>query len=162
MIAVLQRVSRAQVTVEGRVVGAIERGLVVLLGVATGDDGQDVDWMARKIASLRVFQDAAGKMNFDIRQINGSILLVSQFTLLADLSGGNRPSFTLAEEPSLARRRIEEVATHLKTSGIAVAQGEFGTSMLVTLDNDGPVTILLDSRSRPTGSNPTNSSERLK
>ena len=146
MIAVLQRVTRGKVEVGSREVGSIERGLVVLLGIARGDSESDVLWMSKRIASLRIFCDEAGKMNWDIHQAQGSILLVSQFTLLADLSSGNRPGFTDAEEPNIARIRCGEVAAQLVERGIRVAHGEFGANMLVTLENDGPVTIVLDSK----------------
>ena len=149
MIAVLQRVTRGKVEVGSREVGSIERGLVVLLGIARGDSESDVLWMSKRIASLRIFSDEAGKMNWDIDQAQGSILLVSQFTLLADLSSGNRPGFTHAEEPDIARIRCCEVAAQLVERGIRVAHGEFGANMLVTLENDGPVTIVLDSKRPP-------------
>ena len=149
MIAVLQRVTRGKVDVGSREVGSIERGLVVLLGIARGDSESDVLWMSKRIASLRIFSDEAGKMNWDIDQAQGSILLVSQFTLLADLSSGNRPGFTHAEEPDIARIRCCEVAAQLVERGIRVAHGEFGANMLVTLENDGPVTIVLDSKRPP-------------
>ncbi len=146
MIAVLQRVTRGKVEVGSREVGSIERGLVVLLGIARGDSESDVLWMSKRIVSLRIFSDEAGKMNWDIHQAQGSILLVSQFTLLADLSSGNRPGFTDAEEPNIARIRCGEVAAQLVERGIRVAHGEFGANMMVTLENDGPVTIVLDSK----------------
>ena len=149
MIAVLQRVTRGKVEVDSSEVGSIERGLVVLLGIARGDSESDVLWMSKRIASLRIFSDEAGKMNWDIDQAQGSILLVSQFTLLADLSSGNRPGFTHAEEPDIARIRCCEVAAQLVERGIRVAHGEFGANMLVTLENDGPVTIVLDSKRPP-------------
>lgn len=148
MIAVLQRVTRGKVEVDSREVGSIERGLVVLIGIARGDCERDVLWIAKRIASLRIFSDDAGKMNLDIQQIRGSILLVSQFTLLADLSSGNRPGFADAEEPESARIRCGEVAAQLSQRGIHVAHGEFGAKMLVSLENDGPVTIVLDSKSQ--------------
>ena len=149
MIAVLQRVTRGKVEVGSSEVGSIERGLVVLLGIARGDSESDVLWMSKRIVSLRIFSDEAGKMNWDIHQAQGSILLVSQFTLLADLSSGNRPGFTHAEEPDIARIRCCEVAAQLVERGIRVAHGEFGANMLVTLENDGPVTIVLDSKRPP-------------
>ena len=149
MIAVLQRVTRGKVEVGSSEVGSIERGLVVLLGIARGDSESDVLWMSKRIVSLRIFSDEAGKMNWDIDQAQGSILLVSQFTLLADLSSGNRPGFTHAEEPDIARIRCCEVAAQLVERGIRVAHGEFGANMLVTLENDGPVTIVLDSKRPP-------------
>lgn len=154
MIAVLQRVTRGKVEVGlgvtpdagKKVVGSIERGLVVLLGIARGDGDTDVQWMAKRIVSLRIFSDESGKTNWDIRQAQGSVLLVSQFTLLADLSSGNRPGFSHAEVPEAARIRCGEVAAQISAAGIAVEQGEFGAHMLVTLENDGPVTIVLDSK----------------
>ena len=149
MIAVLQRVTRGKVEVGSSEVGSIERGLVVLLGIARGDSESDVLWMSKRIASLRIFSDEAGKMNWDIDQAQGSILLVSQFTLLADLSSGNRPGFSHAEEPTIARIRCGEVAAQLVGRGIRVAHGEFGANMLVFLENDGPVTIVLDSKRPP-------------
>ncbi len=155
MIAVVQRVSRATVHAsgcDGVLLGAIDSGFVVLLGISRGDSPHDVDWMVNRLARLRVFADDAGKMNLDIRQVNGSILLVSQFTLLADLSRGHRPGFSAAEEPSIAVTRCEEVARALVARGIQVAQGSFGADMRVTLENDGPVTIILDSRAKPDGS----------
>ena len=148
MIAVLQRVTRGKVEVASRVVGSIERGLVVLLGIARGDSESDVLWMSKRIASLRIFSDDAGKMNLNVQQVDGAILLVSQFTLLADLSSGNRPGFTAAEEPDIARIRCGEVAAQLLERGIRIAHGEFGANMLVTLENDGPVTIVLDSKTQ--------------
>ncbi|MSQ90416.1 MAG: D-tyrosyl-tRNA(Tyr) deacylase [Phycisphaerales bacterium] len=152
MIAVLQRVTRARVVVGEREVGAIEQGLLVLLGVARGDGEADVVWMARRISALRIFSDAAGKMNLDVRQTHGSVLLVSQFTLLADLSSGNRPGWSLAEEPPAAAQRLQEVARALSGHGIRVVQGEFGAAMRVSLENDGPVTIVFDSRRQATAS----------
>jgi len=148
MIAVLQRVTRGKVEVASREVGSIERGLVVLLGIARGDSESDVLWMSRRIASLRIFSDDAGKMNLNVQQVDGAILLVSQFTLLADLSSGNRPGFTAAEEPDIARIRCGEVAAQLLERRIRIAHGEFGANMLVTLENDGPVTIVLDSKTQ--------------
>ncbi|MSR28054.1 MAG: D-tyrosyl-tRNA(Tyr) deacylase [Phycisphaerales bacterium] len=153
MIAVVQRVAHAKVTVGTETVGAIDGGLLVLLGVAKGDDATAVEWMARKIAALRIFEDQQGKMNLDVRQIGGSILLVSQFTLLGDTNRGNRPGFAGAEEPSLAATRCDEVANAIAAQGVPVSQGRFGQSMRVELLNDGPVTIVLDSlrNSAPVG-----------
>ncbi len=148
MIAVIQRVTRARVTVEGAEVGAIEGGLLVLLGVARGDPDESVAWMAKKLAALRIFADADGRMNLDVRQVQGAILLVSQFTLLGDASQGNRPGFTDAEAPTIAARRCDEVAAAISAQGVRVARGRFGASMQVELLNDGPVTIILDSSRR--------------
>ncbi|MSR43789.1 MAG: D-tyrosyl-tRNA(Tyr) deacylase [Phycisphaerales bacterium] len=147
MIAVLQRVAHARVRVGDRETGSIKHGLLVLLGIARGDGAHDVQWMAQRIAALRIFHDDGGKMNLDIRQVHGSILLVSQFTLLADLSGGNRPGWSRAEEPAIARVKCEEVQVALVREGIPVSCGEFGAAMRVELENDGPVTIVLDSAS---------------
>lgn len=146
MRAVIQRVAQARVEVDSLEVGAIDRGMLVLLGIAKGDSDNDVQWMARKLAALRIFTDDSGRMNLDIRQVGGAVLLVSQFTLLADLSRGNRPGFDAAELPQLAKDRVEEVATALHAAGISVAQGRFAADMQVSLVNDGPVTILLDSK----------------
>lgn len=148
MIAVIQRVARAQVKVDSQVVGAIEQGLLVLLGIAKNDGESDVLWMIKRITHLRIFADDAGKMNCDVRQIHGAVLLVSQFTLLADLSSGHRPGFSGAEAPEIARERCEEVARGIESMGIPLARGAFGADMLVTLENQGPVTITLDSRAR--------------
>ncbi len=145
MIAVIQRVSRASVDVEGIRVGEIGLGLLVLLGVAKGDSEESAAWMARKIAALRIFEDDQGKMNLDVRQCGGAVLLVSQFTLLADTSRGNRPGFEQAEAPAIAAQRCDQVASILEASSITVARGQFGASMRVELLNDGPVTIVLDS-----------------
>lgn len=146
MIAVIQRVARARVDVDGETVGSIEHGLLVLLGIAKGDDASDSAWMAKRITHLRIFADGAGKMNCDVQQVHGSVLLISQFTLLADVSSGNRPGFSGAEVPQLARERCESVARAIEAMGIPTARGVFGADMLVSLENDGPVTITLDSR----------------
>lgn len=158
MLAVVQRVTRATVVVESNIVGEIGHGLLVLLGIARGDQSSDVQWMVKKIAGLRIFADDAGRMNLDIAQVRGAILLVSQFTLLADLSSGNRPGFGLAEDPAIARVRCNEVAEGLTQKNIPIARGQFAASMAVSLTNDGPVTILLDSRS-PGGSVKTRQSD---
>jgi D-aminoacyl-tRNA deacylase len=146
MRAALQRVSRASVDVEGNCVGRIERGWLVLLGVAQGDSETDAAWMAEKVLNLRAFEDRAGKMNLSVLDINGGILVVSQFTLLADCRGGRRPSFTAAAEPALAERLYLVCAEHLRRSGLQVATGVFRAMMKVELTNDGPVTLLLDSQ----------------
>lgn len=145
MRAVLQRVSRASVTVEGRVTGAIDRGLVVLLGVAQGDGESQAAWMAQKVAGLRVFADAAGKMNLDVAQAGGALLVISQFTLLADVRSGKRPAFTGAMEPVEANRLYERVVELLRATGIRVETGVFRADMQVELVNDGPVTLVVDS-----------------
>ena len=147
MRAVVQRVSRASVTVEGRVTGAIGRGLMVLFGAGAGDGPTDLAYIVDKIANLRIFPDDAGKMNRSVLDIAGAVLLVSQFTLYGDARQGRRPAFTGALEPVAARALYEQALAALKTVGVQqVAAGEFAADMQVELVNDGPVTILLDSR----------------
>jgi len=146
MRAVVQRVSRAEVRVNGRVVGKIARGFVVLLGVADGDNESDAAHVAERIIGMRIFADAAGKMNLSIAQADGSLLVVSQFTLLADTNSGRRPSFTKAAAPDDARRLYEHFLSLARIRGVKVEAGEFGATMEVDLVNDGPVTIILDSR----------------
>ena len=145
MRAVVQRVSRARVTVDGRETGAIERGLLVLVGISPDDDEAEVSWLADKLANLRIFTDADGKMNLSVRDVAGAVLLVSQFTLYGDARKGRRPSFIRAaqgpEAETLYERCIEAIAAH----GIDCRTGEFGAMMDVELVNEGPVTILLDS-----------------
>lgn len=139
MRAVVQRVAEARVEVEARTVGAIGRGLLVLLGVAPGDGPRQVAWMADKIANLRIFEDDAGKMNLSVRDVGGGVLVVSQFTLYGDAAKGRRPSFTGAAAPEIARPLYEAVA-----DALGAERGEFGAHMRVSLVNDGPVTLLLD------------------
>jgi D-aminoacyl-tRNA deacylase len=146
MRAVVQRVSRAQVTVRGEVVGGIERGLLVLLGVAGTDKEADVDYLAEKIVGLRAFEDEAGKMNLAVGQISGAVLVVSQFTLYGDVRRGKRPSFDAAAAPELARRLYEYFVERIRAAGLRCETGRFQETMQVELVNDGPVTILLDSR----------------
>lgn len=146
MRAVLQRVVRASVAVDGEPVGEIGRGLAVLVGVAVGDGDHDAEWIATKAGELRVFEDAEGKMNLSVADVGGAILLVSQFTLLADCGRGRRPSFTGAADPASGERLVEKVARALRARGLPVATGRFGARMLVSIENDGPVTIILDSR----------------
>jgi D-tyrosyl-tRNA(Tyr) deacylase len=143
--AVLQRVSEACVEIEGRTVSAIGRGLLVLLGVETGDGAGAADLMARKIAALRIFEDEAGKMNRSVLEVGGELLVVSQFTLLADMRKGNRPSFIAAAPPEQAEPLYQHLCARLRAQGLAVATGRFGARMAVRLVNDGPVTIWLDS-----------------
>lgn len=145
MRAVVQRVSAASVTVEGRKVGTIGPGLLVLLGVARGDTEKDGEYLAEKLAGLRIFEDEEEKMNRSVAQIGGSILLVSQFTLYGDVRHGRRPSFTQAAPPEEANRLYEELAQKLRDKGLTVETGQFQAHMEVSLVNDGPVTILLDS-----------------
>ncbi|KAB2955521.1 MAG: D-tyrosyl-tRNA(Tyr) deacylase [Thermoanaerobaculia bacterium] len=144
MRLVLQRVSRARVEVDGERVGAIGRGLVVLVGVAAGDRPESAEVAAEKLLHLRIFADAAGKMNLDLRQAGGSLLLVSQFTLVASLDRGRRPSFEGAAPPEVAQERFEELAQRLAAAGVRVETGRFGARMEVELANDGPVTFVLD------------------
>jgi D-aminoacyl-tRNA deacylase len=146
MRSVVQRVSRAAVRVDRRVVGEIGPGLLVLLGVAAGDGEEDARWSADKIAQLRIFEDAAGKMNRSVEEVGGGVLVVSQFTLLGDPRKGNRPSFVAAAAPEVANALYERVAVRLRERGLAVATGVFRATMEVELVNDGPVTLLLDSR----------------
>ena len=145
MRAVLQRVTEASVEVEGVVVGAIAQGFVALVGVAEGDGVEQADALATKTAELRVFADDAGKFNRSLLDVGGAALVVSQFTLLADVRKGRRPSFTGAAEPSVAAELVERYAAALGEVGATVARGRFGAKMLVRLANDGPVTIILDS-----------------
>jgi len=144
--AVVQRVSRAAVRVDGRVTGEVGTGLAVLLGVAVEDGEQDARWMADKVAQLRIFEDEAGRMNRSVEDVRGGVLVVSQFTLLADARKGNRPSFVGAAPPEAANALYERVCGALRERGIPVGTGVFRAHMEVELVNDGPVTILLDSR----------------
>lgn len=145
MRAVLQRARRGSVTVEGRVVGAIEQGCVALVGVTHSDTRAQAALLARKIAQLRVFDDEAGKMNRSLLDVGAGVLLVSQFTLYADARKGRRPSFTEAARPEAAAPLIDYLAERLRAEGVArVEQGVFGALMLVEILNDGPVTIILD------------------
>jgi D-tyrosyl-tRNA(Tyr) deacylase len=143
---VIQRVSEASVTVDQQTVGAIGQGLMVLLGVAQGDTSQEAKALAEKTAGLRIFEDDAGKMNRSVEEIGGSLLVVSQFTLLGDCRKGRRPGFTDAAPPELADQLYEEYVAALRSRGVNVATGVFRADMQVALVNDGPVTMLLDSR----------------
>ena len=146
MRAVVQRVSEASVIVDGQTVGEIRQGLVVLLGVARGDTSRDAVYLAEKTSGLRIFEDEHGKMNLSVEDISGSVLVVSQFTLLGDCRKGRRPGFTDAAEPELADQLYKEYVAIMQQRGIKVATGVFRAEMKVGLINDGPVTILLDSR----------------
>jgi len=148
MRAVLQRVSRASVEVDGTCAGRIERGWLVLLGVAQGDTEHDAAWVADKVLNLRGFADDAGKMNRSVLDIRGGILVVSQFTLLGDCRTGRRPSFTAAADPAVAEPLYASFAALLARSGLHVATGVFRAMMNVELVNEGPVTLLLDSRTQ--------------
>ena len=145
MRAVVQRVARAAVRVGSEVVGSVDRGLLVLVGVAQGDGDEEARWMADKVAGLRIFEDDAGKMNRSVADVGGGVRVVSQFTLLGDARKGNRPGFTAAAPPEAANALYERVCGLLREKGLHVATGVFRADMQVELVNDGPVTILLDS-----------------
>jgi len=146
MRAVVQRVTDASVTVENKIVGKIQKGYVVLLGVEAGDNISDCEYIARKVSQLRVFEDDDEKLNLSILDVKGEILSISQFTLLGDVRKGNRPSFTSAEKPDYANELYLKFNDMLREAGIHVETGIFQTDMLVHINNDGPVTILLDSK----------------
>ncbi|ADG67999.1 D-tyrosyl-tRNA(Tyr) deacylase [Planctopirus limnophila DSM 3776] len=146
MRAVVQRVTEARVKVAGKIVGEIGRGLMVLIGVSTRDTEADAEWLADKLVGLRIFEDEDGKMNLACTEIGGSVLAVSQFTLLGDARQGRRPSFTMAARPELAEPLYEQVVSILRDRGLNVQTGQFRTEMKVELINDGPVTMLLDSQ----------------
>ncbi len=144
MRAVLQRVKRGKVSVDGRTVAEIGAGMVILLGIGHGDTEETARALAEKIAFLRIFEDAQGKMNLSIRETGGGTIVVSQFTLYADTRKGRRPSFTDAALPEVARPLVDRFARLLEEQGVPAQTGEFGANMLVEIDNDGPVTILLE------------------
>jgi D-tyrosyl-tRNA(Tyr) deacylase len=144
MRACIQRVSEARVTVDGEVTGQIGSGLVVLLGVGSQDGADEVMWLADKVVGLRVFEDDAGKMNRSLQEAGGAMLVVSQFTLYGDCRKGRRPSFTSAAPPEVAERLYEEFVARVRAAGIDVATGRFRQHMLVSLVNDGPVTLWID------------------
>jgi D-tyrosyl-tRNA(Tyr) deacylase len=146
MRAVVQRVTGARVLVEGEVVGEIGRGLLILLGVGRGDTVDQASWLADKIASLRIFQDAEGKMNLDVTDLGGGVLVVSQFTLFGDCRKGRRPSFLEAAAPEIAVPLYEAFLDALRARGLQTAEGRFGAMMQVELVNDGPVTLIVDSK----------------
>lgn len=148
MIGVIQRASYGSIAVDGRVLGEIGRGIVLLLGIAKGDTSGDLDYLADKITNLRIFDDEQGKMNLSILDVGGEILVISQFTLLADIQKGRRPGFDLTEDPKIAVSLYRKFIETLKGKGLRVAEGSFGARMLVRIDNDGPVTFILDSRER--------------
>ena len=148
MRAILQRVSRAEVRIAGRPVGTIGRGFVVLLGVAKDDTEADALFIADRTLGMRVFADDAGKMNLALDAVGGALLVISQFTLLADTESGRRPSFIRAAPPDEARRLYEHFVSLARKRNVKVETGEFGATMEVDLVNDGPVTIVLDSRNR--------------
>jgi len=148
MIAVLQRASEGKVTVEDRITGEIDSGLVILLGVAQGDTESDADFLADRIAGFRVFNDDQGKMNRSILDVNGSALVISQFTLAGDWRKGRRPSFTSAAPPEEGERLYEYFCDQLRKLEVPVKTGEFGAMMKVSLINDGPVTFVMDSHTQ--------------
>ena len=154
MRAVVQRVSRASVRVARQTVGAIERGFLVLLGVTHADGRAEADWLARKIAGLRVFEDGEGKMNLGLAEVCGAVLVVSQFTLYGDARRGRRPSFTEAARPEQAEPLVDYFAAQQRALGLPVETGRFGAAMEVELVNDGPVTLWLDTSSTSTPAEP--------
>ena len=145
MRAVVQRVSHAKVSVNGEVTGAIGRGLLILLGVASGDAPADADYLADKIVGLRIFEDSSGKMNLAVAEVGGALLVVSQFTLYGDVRRGKRPSFDGAAAPQAARQLYEHFVEKVRAAGLRCETGRFQETMQVELVNEGPVTILLDS-----------------
>jgi len=148
MRAVIQRVKSAEVRVDGRLTGEIGKGLLVLIGVGKGDGENDISFFASKLPELRIFEDLSGKFNLSLKDIQGEMLVVSQFTLYADCSKGRRPSFIGAEEPAAAKGLYERLVSRLREQDVPVQTGEFQAHMEVHLINDGPVTILLDSREK--------------
>jgi D-tyrosyl-tRNA(Tyr) deacylase len=144
MRSVIQRVTRASVSVDGSVVGRIDAGLLVFVGVADGDEATDIDYTASKIRDLRIFGDDRGRMNRSIVDVGGDLLVISQFTLLADVRRGRRPGFDAAAAPEAARAAYDTLVARLRESGLTVATGVFQAHMLIDLVNDGPVTILLE------------------
>jgi D-tyrosyl-tRNA(Tyr) deacylase len=149
MRILLQRVSQASVAIEGRIQGQIQQGLLLLVGIAADDTSEDIDWLCGKISAMRIFNDEAGKMNWSVQDIHGGLLVISQFTLHASTKKGNRPGFTEAARPEIAIPLYESLIETLKTrSGLQVETGTFGADMQVSLINDGPVTIWLDSKNK--------------
>lgn len=146
MRAVVQRVTKSSVTVDGQITGATDEGLVVLIGVEKGDTDKDAGYIADKVSGLRIFENENEKMNLSVKDVGGSILAISQFTLLGDVRKGKRPSFITAEDPEIANRLYQQVCENIRNQGIKVETGIFQAHMLVKINNNGPVTILLDSR----------------
>lgn len=148
MKAVVQRVKSSKVTINGKIVGNIDKGFNVLFGAEEMDTKKDADYLARKISNLRIFEDENGKMNLSIKDIRGQMLIISQFTLIADTKKGNRPSFVNAMEPKEANELYEYFMKKIEEEGISVKRGIFGEDMLVDIVNDGPVTILFDTKTK--------------
>ncbi len=148
MKAVIQRVSEADVKVEGKTVGEISNGLLLLIGIDEEDEKFDADWLVQKILNLRIFGDEEGKLNLSVKDISGEILCISQFTLIADYKKGNRPSFIKAAKPEKAIPLFEYFKTEISKSGLKTESGIFGADMKVSLLNDGPVTIVMDSKTK--------------
>ena len=148
MKAVIQRVSEASVTINRQVTGRIGIGFMILLGISHDDDLEDIRWLIKKINALRIFSDEEGKMNLNIYQVDGEVLVISQFTLHASTKKGNRPSFIKAAKPEVAIPLYERFIDHMKAEGLTVQSGIFGADMKVSLINDGPVTIIIDSKNR--------------
>jgi len=148
MKIVVQRVSQASVKVSGEIVGEISQGLLLLVGIEENDEKEDAEWLSKKILDLRIFSDEEGKMNCSVKDINGEILCVSQFTLIADYKKGNRPSFIKAAKPEKAVPLFEYFKGLIKSSGLKTESGIFGADMKVSLLNDGPVTIVMDSKTK--------------
>lgn len=144
MKALIQRVKRASVEIDGEIVGKIDRGLCILLGVGRGDSEIQGDWLAKKVCNLRIFSDEQGKMNLSVKDVEGALLIVSQFTLYGDSARGNRPSFTGAAEPEKGERLYEYFLKACKNEGLRVEKGRFGADMAVSLINDGPVTLMVE------------------
>jgi D-tyrosyl-tRNA(Tyr) deacylase len=145
MKLLIQRVSSAGVSVDNKIVGKIEQGLLIFVGITHSDSKKDASWLAQKITKLRIFNDAAGKMNLALADCNGAVLAISQFTLYADAANGNRPSFTAAARPEFANELYQFFISELKRLGLNVESGIFAADMQVELINDGPVTIILES-----------------
>ena len=148
MKVVLQRVSEAHVKVDDEIVGKIEKGLMLLIGVDENDEISDADWLVKKVLDVRVFSDEEGKMNHSVRDINGEILCISQFTLISDYKKGNRPSYIKAAKPDKAIPLFEHFKEEIKKSGLKIESGIFGADMKVSLINDGPVTLVFDSKTK--------------
>ncbi len=149
MKVVLQRVRRGRVSIDGDTIAAIERGLVILIGVRKADTTREAEWLAEKCAVLRVFEDEQGKTNLSVQDVGGEVLVVSQFTLYADTRKGRRPSFINAAPPEIAQPLVDHFVDHLGGLGVSVQKGVFGAHMLVEIENDGPVTIILERDPQP-------------